>query len=61
MPWGKVGGLAVGVILSYIFLLPTDVLNIQFTATNIPDLLRIFAAAVIIVIAVGIGHLIDAL
>jgi hypothetical protein len=61
MPRGKIGGLAVGVVLSYIFLLPTDVLNIQFTATSIPDLLRIFGAAAIIVIAVGIGHFIDAL
>ena len=61
MPWGKIVGLAVGALLSYFFILPADVLNIELAVTSISDLLRVFGAVVVTVMAIGIGHFVDAL
>ncbi len=62
MFWGKASGFLVGAFLSYMFVLPLDALhNLQLTALPISDLLRVFAALVIVVMAVGIGHFVDVL
>ncbi len=62
MLWGKVAGLIVGASISFVFILPADVLlNLQLASMPIDDLLRVFGAVIVVVIAVGIGHFIDVL
>ncbi len=57
---GKVAGLIVGASISFVFILPADVLlNLQLASMPIDDLLRVFGAVIVVVIAVGIGHFIE--
>ncbi len=61
MPWGKLAGLAFGVFLSYFFILPTHVSHIGFVDLTMADLLRMCGAAVVTMMAVGVGHFVDVL
>lgn len=57
--WATIVGFVVGALLSYSFILPTDLLNLKLAAMTIGDLLRIFGAMVATLVTTGIGVLID--
>jgi hypothetical protein len=59
MWWGTFAGVAVSVWLSYSFVLPSDILNLQLSAITIGDILRMFGALIITVVISYIGHLVD--
>jgi hypothetical protein len=59
MPWCTIIGLAVGVWLSYTFILPSNVLDLKLAAMTISDLLRIFAALAAPFGVAAIGHIVD--
>lgn len=59
MLWGTIVGLVVGVWVSYSFILPVDILNLKLSAITIGDILRIFGALVITIVAAKVGHLVD--
>jgi hypothetical protein len=59
MWWGTIAGVAIGIWLSYSFVLPSDILNLKLSAITIGDILRIFGAFIITVVISYIGHLVD--
>ncbi len=62
MALGKILGLAVGILLAYFFVLPGDILyDLQLTSLPFVDLARVFAALVITIAAVALGHFVDVL
>ncbi len=62
MALGKIIGLAFGILLAYFFILPDGILyDLQLTSIPLVDLARVFAAIVITLAAVTLGHFIDVL
>jgi hypothetical protein len=59
MWWGTIIGFIGGSWLSYVFIFPAGFFSMKLLALTMGDLLRIFGALVVALIAAGIGHLVD--
>jgi len=59
MWWGTIVGVAVGSWISYSFILPNDILNLQLSAITIGDIFRMIGSLIAIFVTANIGHLVD--
>ncbi len=60
MPFGKIAGLAVGIFVAHYFILPQGILHTLYSRPiPMTDLLRLFAALIITIVAMALGHFFD--